>query len=105
MKNSIETFLFRFVNNLFLWESSVPKPNNNINPILENSNTQLMNSYGSHSSERTYDQRAHTLQALQTKEPSAFVLNLNVQDIHIVADAPMVNTKSFNLIDLVLFSG
>ncbi|CAF3761845.1 unnamed protein product [Rotaria sordida] len=55
----LETIYNRFVNNLFMWESSVPMNNDSSNQMFltaNNLNRRLINSYGNTSSEQINDQ-------------------------------------------------
>lgn len=102
-----------------MWESSIPKVNENINPMFATANRQgrqLINSYGnanpdqgfrtcrsiihrfdSHSSDDDQvfseddEQGVTTPKGSKRKGPNSFVLKLTVQAIHLAANAPMVN--------------
>jgi hypothetical protein len=108
-----------------MWESSVPINNDNINITFgtnNNSNRQLINS----SSNKIYDQGFQTCRSLinhfdsqlsdddavfsdeedqggitpkasKRKGPNSFVLQLNVQNIHLAANAPSVIIKSVKI--------
>jgi len=101
-----------------MWESSVPINNDSSNPMsvtTENSNTKLINSYAESSSDKSYDQdfqtcmsvinRFHshpsddedqggiTPKASKRKGLNSVALQLNVQNIHLAANAPSVNIK------------
>jgi hypothetical protein len=103
------SFVFSFVNNLFMWESSVPPMNittDHFNRQLMNSDREqpfqmcrsIINRATSHSSDDDDDQvfsddeehpgRA-TPRLSKKKGPHNFVLQLNVHDIHLAANAPL----------------
>ena len=119
------SFAFRFVNNLFMWESSVPTSTDPINPMFATANLmngQWMNPEGrldhdqafqacrsminrctSHSSDDDQvlsdeddDDGADgnggrlTPRTSKKKGPHNLVLQLNIQDIHLAANAPSV---------------
>jgi len=107
-----------------MWESSVPINNDNTNQI-KNFNNQLMNSYGNIPSEQIHnqgfqicrsiinrfdnhssddeqvvsdeddDQGGITPKSSKRKGPNNLVLQLNVQNIHLAANAPLVKIKLF----------
>lgn len=118
-----------FVNNLFMWESSAPT-NSDAGAQL---NRQLMNSFGnvtneqlfqtcrsiinrfhSHSSdddqiasddEENDEQGGLTPRGSKKKGPHAFVLQLDVQNIHLAANAPLVSSTGRRGDALILLVG
>jgi len=125
--------LCSFVNNLFMWESSVPITNDN--PMFATTNQQLINSYGnitinklneqafqtcrsiinrfnsnSSSDDQVFsdddeddddDQGGITPKVSKKKGPHSLVLQLNIQNIHLAANAPMVILKTKLFIKIV----
>ncbi|UJR38243.1 hypothetical protein I4U23_030916 [Adineta vaga] len=109
----LETIYNRFVNNLFMWESSAPTTNEhstNVNRQLINSlgnisNEQafqtcrsIINRFHSHSSDEDQifsdedDDDEHgnvTPRGSKKKGPHSFVLELNIHNIHLAANAPL----------------
>jgi hypothetical protein len=103
-----------------MWESSVPINNDNINPMLNNSNRQLINSSSNKSYDQGFqacrslinrfdshsdddddvvfsddeDQGGITPKASKRKGPNSLVLQLNVQNIHLAANAPSVKIET-----------
>jgi hypothetical protein len=120
-----KNFFLRFVNNLFMWESSVPINNDNLNQTFGTPNSfkeQLINSYGSTPLKQIHEQGFQTCRSIhmgldnhssdddqalsddedqggitpklsKRKGPNSFVLQLNVQNIHVAANAPMVKIE------------
>ncbi|CAF0936928.1 unnamed protein product [Adineta steineri] len=114
----LDTIYNRFVNNLFMWESSAPINNDNLNQMYATANYggKLINSLGNTTNEQAFqtcrsiikrinsnssdddqvisdedddDQGGLTPRGSKKKGPHSFVLHLNVQDIHVAANAPM----------------
>ncbi|CAF4183246.1 unnamed protein product, partial [Rotaria sp. Silwood2] len=124
----LETIYNRFVNNLFMWESSVPVNNDIPNQMFvtaNNLNRQLFNSYGNTSSEQVNDQAFQACRSInkhftshssdddqifsdedddnegditpklsKKKGPHEFVIQLNIQNIHLALNAPLGEKNS-----------
>ncbi|CAF3441805.1 unnamed protein product [Rotaria sp. Silwood1] len=124
----LETIYNRFVNNLFMWESSVPINNDNTNHMfvtVNNLNQQLINSYGNILSEKINDQTFQACRSInkhftshssdddqifsdedddnegditpklsRKKGPHEFLIQLNVQNIHLALNAPLGEKNS-----------
>ncbi|CAF1606489.1 unnamed protein product, partial [Adineta ricciae] len=106
----LETIYNRFVNNLFMWESSAPTTSENVNRQMTSSlgnisNDQafqtcrsLINRFHSQSSDddqvlsdedEDEEHGSVTPRGSKKKGPHSFVLQLNIHNIHLAANAPL----------------